>query len=81
MPGVDAEQLEKTSNSLMMIIIGPVMSLWFAFVLPAAMGVYWIVNSVVSILVDVFLTKLYAKTMLADFAEAEAKRKAREAEP
>ncbi len=80
LPGANVEQLEKSSNSLMMIIIGPVMSLWFAFVLPAAMGVYWIVNSVVSIVVDVFLTKLYAKTMLADFAEAEARRKAREAE-
>ncbi len=80
LPGANVEQLEKSSNSLMMIIIGPVMSLWFAFVLPAAMGVYWIVNSVVSILVDVFLTKLYAKTMLSEFAEKEAARKAREAE-
>ncbi len=80
MPGVDKEQLEKQSNSMMMLLLGPVMSLWFAFILPAAMGVYWMVNALFSILVDVFLTKLYEKTMLADFAEAEAKRKAREEE-
>ncbi len=80
LPGANIEQLEKQSNSMLMIIMGPVMSLWFAFVLPAAMGVYWIVNSIVSLLVDVFLTKFYARTMLADFAEQEAARKAREAE-
>lgn len=80
LPGGTTPEQEKANNSLMMIIIGPVMSLIFAFAWPAAMGVYWIVNSVVSILVDVFLTKLYAKTMLVEFAEAEEKRKAREAE-
>ncbi len=80
LPGANIEQLEKTNNSLMMLLLGPVMSLWFAFMLPGAMGVYWISNSVVSILVDVFLTKYYAKTMLSDFAEHEAQRKAREAE-
>lgn len=80
LPGANAEQLEKANNSMLMLLMGPVMSLWFAFVLPAAMGVYWMVNAIFSLLVDVFLTKLYEKTMLADFAEAEAKRKAREAE-
>lgn len=80
MPGANKEQLEKQSNSMMMLLLGPVMSLVFAFALPAAMGVYWMVNAIFSLLVDVFLTKLYEKTMLADFAEAEARRKAREAE-
>lgn len=80
LPGANVEALEKQSNSMMMLLLGPVMSLWFAFVLPAAMGVYWMVNALFSILVDVFLTKLYSKTMLSDFAEKEAARKAREAE-
>ncbi len=80
LPGANKEQLEKQSNSMMMLLLGPVMSLWFAFVLPAAMGVYWMVNAIFSLLVDVFLTKLYEKTMLADFAQAEERRKAREAE-
>ncbi len=80
LPGSDPEQAEKVNNSPMMLILGPGMSLWFAFILPAAMGVYWIVNTIVSSLSDIFLTKLYEKTMLADFAEQEARRKAREAE-
>ncbi len=80
LPGGVSPEQEKANNSLMMIIMGPVMSLLFAFALPAAMGVYWIVNSVVSILVDIFLTKFYARTMLVDFAAAEERRKAREAE-
>ncbi len=80
MPGANVEQIEKTNNSMMMLLMGPVMSLWFAFVLPAAMGVYWMVNALFSMLVDVFLTKFYSKTMLAEFAEKEAARKAREAE-
>lgn len=80
LPGGASPEQEKANSSLMMIIVGPVMSLIFAFAWPAAMGVYWTVNSVVSILVDVFLTKLYEKTMLTDFAAAEERRKAREAE-
>ena len=80
LPGANVEQLEKQSNSMMMLLMGPVMSLVFAFMLPAAMGVYWMVNALFSMLVDIFLTKLYSKTLMSDFAEKEAARKAREAE-
>jgi len=36
----------------------PLMSLWFAFILSAAMGVYWVYNSIFSLVQMVILNKL-----------------------
>ena len=61
---------KKTNNTMMIFM--PIMSLWICFSMPAAMGVYWIINSVCAIARDVFLTKVYTKMLdLEDLIRAE----------
>lgn len=60
----------------MMNIMMPLMSLWFCFTMPAAMGLYWIVNSVFMTIQEVLLGKFYTKKLNAEEDEREAKREA-----
>ena len=64
------------SMNLMM----PLMSLWFCFIMPASMGVYWIANSVFGIARDVLLTKYYKKQLDKEDAERIAARAQKERE-
>lgn len=64
------------SMSLMM----PIMSIWICFVMPAAMGVYWIANSVFGMARDYILTKVYKKQLDKEDAERQALRSQREKE-
>ena len=41
--------------------MGPVMSLWIGFIMPAALSIYWIAQGVFSSLQEVVLTKLFRK--------------------
>lgn len=50
-----------TSKNMMMIM--PLMSLWIGFIMPAAMSIYWIVNSIAGIIRDFVLTKIYTKQL------------------
>ncbi len=45
-------QSMKTMNNLM-----PLMSVWFCFTLPAGMGIYWIANAVVRIVIQIIMNK------------------------
>ena len=75
--GVDkAAQSQMQTMNLMM----PLMSLWFCFIMPAAMGVYWIGNSVFGMVRDYVLTKIYKKKLDEEDAERNAARQAREKE-
>ena len=75
--GVDkAAQSQMQTMNLMM----PLMSLWFCFIMPAAMGVYWIGNSVFGMIRDFVLTKIYKKKLDEEDAERTAARQAREKE-
>ena len=65
----------KTMNLMM-----PLMSIWICFIMPAAMGVYWIGNSIFGIIRDVILTKVYRKQLDKEEAERAVERAAREAE-
>ena len=65
----------KTMNLMM-----PLMSIWICFIMPAAMGVYWIGNSIFGIIRDVILTKVYRKQLDKEDAERAVERAAREAE-
>ena len=65
----------KTMNLMM-----PLMSLWFCFIMPAAMGVYWIANSVFGATRDFILTKVYKKQLDKEDAERIAAKSARERE-
>ena len=59
-PQQDA-QAANTNRSMMIFM--PLISLWICFSMPAAMGVYWIINSVCGIARDVLLTKVYTKKL------------------
>jgi len=69
----------KTMNIMM-----PLMSLWICFSMPAAMGVYWIINSVYMAIQDLLVGKLYTKKIVAEeeerAAKVEASRKLRQEE-
>lgn len=61
-----------------MMLLSPLMSVWFAFIMPAAMGVYWITNNILAIIQEYFLTKHFKKVFAADDerkASLEARRK------
>ncbi len=65
----------KTMNLMM-----PLMSIWICFVMPAAMGIYWIANSVFGMVRDFILTKVYKRKLDKEDAERQAMRSAREKE-
>ena len=56
------------SNKIMMWMM-PIMSLWIGFTVPAALGVYWLFQGVISTVADVILTKRYRKIYDAEDAE------------
>ncbi|MBO6040390.1 MAG: membrane protein insertase YidC [Oscillospiraceae bacterium] len=58
----------------------PLMSIWICFIMPAAMGIYWIANSIFGMARDVVLTKKYLKQMEIEDAERAARRSQREKE-
>lgn len=76
-PPADPSAAATTSS---MTIIGPLMTLWFAFIMPGALGLYWAMGSVLSIVQDVVLTKYYGKILAAETAERDEKRRQKEAE-
>ena len=56
------------SNKIMMWMM-PIMSLWIGFTVPAALGIYWLFQGLISTVVDVILTKRYRKIYDAEDAE------------
>ena len=67
------ETTQRTNKSMMYVM--PLISLWICFSMPAALGVYWIFNSVLGIARDFSLTKLFTKQMdLEDAGRAERER-------
>ena len=54
----------------------PLMSLWVCFSMPAALGVYWIANSVWGMIRESTLGRYYTKKINAEEEEREAKRAA-----
>lgn len=81
-PSVGTTQQQQASASSMktMMIIMPLMSLWIGYVMPAALCVYWIMNSLTGIIREVGLTLLYRKQMEKEDEEFYAKERAREEE-
>ena len=75
-------QTDAQTNASMksMTLMMPLMSLWFCFIMPAAMGVYWIANSCFGMLRDFVLTKVYKRQLDKEDAERNARRQARERE-
>lgn len=59
-------QSNQTSKTMMLIM--PLMSLWIGFTVPAALSLYWLIQGVVSLVTDVYLTKKYRKIYDAEDA-------------
>ncbi len=78
--GTSQQAQAQASSMKTMMYVMPLMSLWIGFIMPAALCVYWIMNSLTGILREVGLTLLYRKQMAAEDAEFIAKEKAREEE-
>ena len=70
------EQAQASMKSMNMVM--PLMSLWFCFIMPAAMGVYWIGNSIFGMVRDYALTMIYKKKLDEEDAVRNAARNRRE---
>lgn len=69
-----AAQTSKTMNLMM-----PLMSIYICFIMPVAMGVYWIEQSVFGIIQEFFLNRYYKGKLdaeMKEFNEAQAKKDA-----
>ena len=71
-------QAAATMNTMNLMM--PLMSVWICFIMPAAMGIYWIANSVFGMARDYFLTKRYKAELDEEEKVREAERAAKEAE-
>jgi YidC/Oxa1 family membrane protein insertase len=58
----------------------PLLSVWFGFILPAALSFYWTIGTVLQIGQDIWLTKNYTKILDEEDAEKEKIRAVRDAE-
>lgn len=64
----------KTMNLIM-----PLITLWFGFIMPAAVGLYWLANMLFGVVQDIILNKTLGKAVAKEAAErAEARRKREE---
>ena len=77
-PTTGDAQSQATMKSMNLMM--PLMSIWICFVMPAAMGIYWIANSVFGMVRDVILTKIFKRQLDQEDAERLANRSAREKE-
>ena len=75
---VQDEKAQATMNSMNLVM--PLTSIWICFVMPAAMGIYWISNSIFGMARDFILTKIYKKKLDIEDAERNAARQKREQE-
>ena len=61
--GTTQQAASQAQTMKTMMYVMPLMSLWIGFVMPAAMSVYWVINSVMGILRETGLTLLFRKQM------------------
>lgn len=71
--GVQDEETAKKSqanqtNKVMMYTM-PLMSLWFGFTVPTALSLYWLIQGLVTTVIDVYLTRKYRTIYDAEDAE------------
>ena len=53
-------EMAKNPSMGCMTFMSPVMSLWFTFMFPAGVGVYWIISNIFAFVQQVFLTYFYS---------------------
>ena len=76
MTRTNGQSPEQNRQMRTMNLLMPLMSLWFCFTVPAAMGVYWIVNSVFMTIQEGTLGRYYTKKFQAEEEERQAKKEA-----
>ena len=59
-------QMNQSNKSMMLMM--PLMSLWIGFTVPGALSLYWFVQGVVALVMDIFLTRHYRKVYDAEDA-------------
>ncbi len=69
-------QQAAAGQNMMMNIMLPLTSLWIGFTLPAALGIYWIINSITAMVQEFLLGKFYMKKLNAEEDAREAAREA-----
>ena len=69
-----AQQM-KTMNTMM-----PLVSIWFCFTLPAGMGLYWIANAVVRVVLQIFMNKKIDKIDFDQLIEQNKEKSAKKLE-
>ena len=71
-------QQQASMKSMMLFM--PLVSVWICFIMPAALGIYWIFSSLFGLIRDVLLTILFKKQVDAEDAERRQRMQQREAE-
>ena len=74
-----AKKSQSSQSGKVMMYMMPLMSLWLGFSVPLALSLYWLVQGVVSMGMDIYLTKKYRKIYDAEDAERLKKHLAEEA--
>ena len=73
-----AKKSQANQSGKLMMWMMPLMSLWIGFTIPAALSLYWFAQGIVSLILDVILTKRYRKIYDAEDAERLARALERE---
>ena len=63
-----AKNSQMNQSNKTMLYMMPLMSLWIGFTVPGALSLYWFVQGIISLVMDVFLTKHYRKIYDAEDA-------------
>ena len=72
----NGQSQEQQASMKMVNLMMPLMSIWFCFIMPAGLGLYWIANSVWGMIRESMLGKFYTKKINAEEEERAAKREA-----
>ncbi len=75
-----AKKSQSNQTGKIMMWMMPLMSLWIGFTLPCALSLYWLVQGLVSVVIDVILTRKYRDVYDKEDAERLARALERERE-
>ena len=66
------EKENQTANTMKtMTTIMPLFSVWFAFTLPAAVGLYWIISNIIQIIQQVVVSRYFVPEVSAELLEGD----------
>ena len=77
-PAMSPEGMGGGMGTMMMLM--PLLSVWFGFMFPAALGLYWTTQSIIRVGQEVLITKRYTRIVDAEEAVRREEREKKEAE-